>query len=395
MIDDDRRFVISGALWLAVAMGVGRFAYTPLLPVMEHDAGLTVGAAGALASSNLFGYLVGAALAMAPFTHRRRLAVVRWAITGIVITTGLMAADSAAWLPLRFLTGVGSAFVLIFVSSIALERAAHRHQPAWPPLVFSGIGIGIAFSGVAIPIFVRMGGSRVAWIGIACVSAVAIGFTARWFVDHARPTALVPSPLGMRLPKHRTTFAWLSAVYTAEAFAYIIPATFLAAIVARMAGIARFADSAWVLVGLAAALATFPWIRAGSRLGKARALALALGIQAVGIVAPVLVAGVLPVVVAAVALGGTFMAITLFATGLAREIFPHRTSAAISHLTVLYSVGQIIGPLIATRLALTTGSYDSALLAAGAIAGIAAVVTLLTVREPGSEPLIHEAARRG
>jgi MFS family permease len=89
------------------------------------------------------------------------------------------------------------------------------------------------------------------------------------------------------------------------------------------------------------------------------------------------------------------MAITLFATGLAREIFPHRTSAAISHLTVLYSVGQIIGPLIATRLALTTGSYDSALLAAGAIAGIAAVVTLLTVREPGSEPLIHEAARRG
>src|ERR1700677_2922950 len=162
MIDGDRRFLISGSLWLAVAMGVGRFAYTPLLPVMEHDAGLTVGAAGALASSNLFGYLVGAGLAMAPFTHRRRLGVVRWAIAGIVIATALMATDAVAWLPLRFLTGVGSAFVLIFVSSVALERAAHREQPTWPPLVFSGIGIGIAFSGVAIPIFVRMGGSRAA-----------------------------------------------------------------------------------------------------------------------------------------------------------------------------------------------------------------------------------------
>jgi hypothetical protein len=80
---------------------------------------------------------------------------------------------------------------------------------------------------------------------------------------------------------HRTTFAWLSAVYTAEAFAYIIPATFLAAIVSRISWIARFADLEWVLVGLAAALATFPWIHAGARLGKARSLALALSIQAV------------------------------------------------------------------------------------------------------------------
>lgn len=51
---DDARFIASGALNLAVAMEVGRFAYTPLLPVMEHDAGLGVFAAGALASANLF-----------------------------------------------------------------------------------------------------------------------------------------------------------------------------------------------------------------------------------------------------------------------------------------------------------------------------------------------------
>jgi predicted MFS family arabinose efflux permease len=384
-IGGDRRFLISGALLLAVAMGVGRFAYTPLLPVMEHDAGLTVGGAGTLASSNLLGYLIGAGLAMAPFTHRRRLLIVRWAIVAVVVTTALMAADSTFWQLLRFVTGIASAFVLVFVSSIALERAAHHHRPSWPPLVFSGIGVGIAFSGIAVPVFVRMAGSRGAWIGIACVSAVAIALTLRHFVDDERPTAPAPSPIGQHLPKHRTAFAWLSAVYTAEAFAYIIPATFLAAIVSRISSIARFADLEWVLVGLAAALATFPWIHAGARLGKARSLALALGIQAVGIVAPILSGGVVPIVIAALTLGGTFMAITLFATGLAREMFPLQTSAAISRLTVLYALGQMVGPSIATQLALRTGSYEVALLMAGTIAGIAAVTTLITVREPRFE----------
>jgi hypothetical protein len=97
---------------------------------------------------------------------------------------------------------------------------------------------------------------------------------------------------------------------------------------------------------------------------------------------PILSGGVLPIVIAALTLGGTFMAITLFATGLAREIFPLRTSAAIGRLTVLYGLGQMIGRSIATQLALRTGSYDVALLTAGTIAGMAAVTTLITVREP-------------
>jgi predicted MFS family arabinose efflux permease len=378
----DRRLLIAGALMLAVAMGVGRFAYTPLLPVMERDAGLTVAGAGALAFSNLLGYLAGAALAMMPFTHRRRLLITRWAIVCIVVTTALMAAASPLWLALRFLTGVSSGFVLVFASSIVLERAAHRHRPTWPPLFFSGVGMGIAFSGVAVPFFEGFGGSRAAWIGIAGCSALATGLTFRWFVDDAPAAALVPSPTRQHLPAHHTAFVWLAAVYTAEAFAYIIPATFLVAIVSRVPSISRFASLSWVLVGLAAMLATFPWITVGARFGKARGLALALAIQTAGILAATLSDSAAAVVVAAIALGGTFIAITLFATGLARDMFPHRTSAAVSRLTVLYSIGQMLGPPIATQLALHSGSYSSALLCAGAAAAIAAFTTLLAVHEP-------------
>jgi predicted MFS family arabinose efflux permease len=224
----DARFIAGGAVALAVAMGVGRFAYTPLLPVMEHDAGLGVSMAGALASANLFGYLVGASLAMHPITHGKRLAIVRWSLAGVVVTTALMATIAPLWLPLRFVTGVCSGFVLVFASSIVLERAAHARAPSWPPLFFSGVGLGIAFSGVAVPALVAYGGSRAAWVGIAAVSGIALLVSARWFTDGAPGASLAGAGIDAPLPR-RSTFAWLLTVYTAEAFAYIIPATFLVA----------------------------------------------------------------------------------------------------------------------------------------------------------------------
>jgi predicted MFS family arabinose efflux permease len=382
MSSADARFLGAGALILAVAMGVGRFAYTPLLPVMERDAGLAVATAGALASANLFGYLVGAALAMHPITHRNRLAILRWSLGGVVVTTAAMASIALLWLPLRFITGVCSGFVLVFASSIVLERAARALQPSWPPLFFSGVGLGIAFTGVAVPAFVAYGGSRAAWVGIAVVCAVALAATARWFGDDAPPASIAEPQIDASLPNHQSTFAWLLVVYMAEAFAYIIPATFLVAIVQHIPELSRYAALSWVAVGLAGALATFPWIRVMARLGKSRALAAALCIQAIGIAAPVFWRSSGAVIFSAITLGGTFMAITLFATGLGRDIFPHKTSTATSRLTVLYSVGQVLGPLLATQLDLRFDSFNPALLAAAGIAVVASLVTLVTLRDP-------------
>ena len=384
----DRGFLVGGATLLAVAMGVGRFAYTPLLPLMERDAGLTVAVAGQLAVFNLFGYLIGAALAMTPYSHRRRLAITRYAVASVIVTTGLMATTSLPqlWLVLRVMTGISSGFVLVFASSIVLERASSRREPAWPPLFFSGVGIGIAFTGVAVPFFTSLGGSRAAWIGLAVCSAVAIGLTLRAFTDEATETRFVVSPIEQELPSDRVTYRWLLAVYTCEAFAYIVPATFLVTLVDRNASLARFAGLTWVLVGCAAAVATFPWISVGKRFGKARALALGLALQSVGILAASISDSAVAVFISALTLGGTFIAITFFASGLARDIFPRRTSAAISRLTVLYSCGQILGPLLATHVALQFGSYRIAFACAGGIAAAAAAVTSFAIHDPLQGP---------
>jgi MFS family permease len=263
-----------------------------------------------------------------------------------------------------------------------LERAAKAQAPTWAPLFFTGVGFGIAFSGVAVPWLAGFGGSHAAWLGIAIISAATLLVTGWWFIDDGPASRIAEAGIDATLPRHKTTFAWLLAVYTAEAFAYIIPATFLVAIIAKTPRLSHYAALAWVCVGLAAAFATFAWIPTGARLGKARALAVALGIQAVCLAAPVFSQSAWAVILAAVALGGTFIGITVFAAGLGRDIFPRMTNAAVSRLTVLYSVGQIVGPIVATQLALRYGSYNPALLAAAGIAAIATVVTLVTIRDP-------------
>ena len=378
----DARFLIGGAVMLAIAMGVGRFAYTPLIPAMEGDAGLTVATAGTLAFANLLGYLVGASLAMHPVTHGRRLAIARWSVATVIVTTLAMTLGSVLWLPLRFLTGVASGFAMIFSASIVLERSARAKCPAWPPLFFMGVGSGIAFSGIAVPALVAIGGSRAAWAGVAAASAIAFAVTGRGFFDEAPSAAVAAADIDGRLPSQKKTFGWLLAVYTVEAFAYVIPATFLVAIIKSVPAIAPYAGLAWVIVGLSGPLTTFPWIRVAARLGKAKTLGCALAVQAAGILAPAFTHSALAVAFTAVGLGGTFITITFLSAGLGRDMFPQKTSLAVSRLTVFYGVGQMLGPLVATQIALRTGSYDVALLAAGVAAALSSIVTFVLIREP-------------
>src|SRR5437868_7279063 len=120
---------LTGFAALAVAMGIGRFAFTPLLPMMQEDFGVSVAEGGWLASANYLGYLVGALSAIAlPVRHVRAIHI---GLLVIGISTLGMAFDHGFWwwLALRALAGVASAWVLVFVSSWALERLSMLGRP--------------------------------------------------------------------------------------------------------------------------------------------------------------------------------------------------------------------------------------------------------------------------
>src|SRR4051812_19059208 len=109
-----------GLLALASAMGIGRFSLTPILPLMQQDAHLTLAVGGWLATANYVGYLGGAVICIL-MTPRPAVAI-RWGLAGVGLTTLLMGFSEwpALWLALRFLAGVASAFVLVGTSAWAM-----------------------------------------------------------------------------------------------------------------------------------------------------------------------------------------------------------------------------------------------------------------------------------
>ncbi|MDP9440045.1 MAG: YbfB/YjiJ family MFS transporter, partial [Actinomycetota bacterium] len=146
------RPLAAGMLALVVAMGVGRFAYTPILPGMQEALDLGDRQTGALASSNYLGYLVGAVLTAVFPLGSWRDAALRACLVAVVATTGLMALTTgfAAWAALRFLAGVASAGVFVLASGVVLGVLRERGRSDLSGWLYSGVGIGIAAAGLTV-----------------------------------------------------------------------------------------------------------------------------------------------------------------------------------------------------------------------------------------------------
>ena len=182
---------------MAAAVGIGRFVYTPILPLMVEDLGMTKSAAGLLASANFAGYLVGALVAAMPGLpgSRRRWLLV--ALTVSALTTGAMAcaSSSAVFLGLRCVGGVASAFALVFSSALVLERLGTAGRPRLAALHFAGVGTGIAIDAL-LAFVLASRGWRVLWLAAGVTSMVAVGVVAICIPDQAEVPVTRPSRTG-------------------------------------------------------------------------------------------------------------------------------------------------------------------------------------------------------
>ena len=373
----------AGLIALAVAMGIGRFAFTPVLPMMQDDAGLSVAQGSWLASANYVGYFLGALWAT---VHRVRAHLaIRAALLVIGIATLGMgfAHQFAAWLFLRMLAGVASAWALIHVSSWCLERLTALRRPLLGGAVFTGVGCGIALAGGMCLALMHVGASSAqAWFGLGIVSFL-LAITVWPLLG--KGTAPTRSPnAGAALPPWTSGMLLLVFCYGAFGFGYIIPATFLPVIAKQAIADAAVFGWAWPVFGLTAAASTLlvalPLRRASNRAVWITASAT----MAAGVAAPLVLPGLAGVLIAATAVGGTFVVVTMAGVQEARRVAGPAAPALIGAMTTAFAFGQIVGPLTVGLAADGQGDFWIAHVVACALLVLSAVALAIGPKERGS-----------
>src|SRR5947207_15198821 len=142
------RIALTGLIGLAVAMGTGRLAFTPMLPLMQTHDSLSLLQGGYLASANYVGYLLGALLCFA--LHPRPVDAVRFGLAAVALSTLAMALPSSfpVWFVLRLIAGIASAFVQVGVSAWALAMLSDHQRSIWSGWFFAGVGTGVLVAGL-------------------------------------------------------------------------------------------------------------------------------------------------------------------------------------------------------------------------------------------------------
>jgi predicted MFS family arabinose efflux permease len=360
------RVALAAMAALAVSQGIGRFAFTPILPMMQQDAGLSVSGGGWLASANYAGYLVGALWAVRLRLSARN--VIRAALAVIVASTAAMALHGgfALWVALRALAGVASAWVLVFVSAWSLERIAALGGLSLCGVVYAGVGAGIVVAGVACLALMNLhAGSSAAWTVLGIIALAAT--TVIWPVFGTGGAAQA-APREERSALRGRDFWRLVICYGAYGFGYIIPATFLPVMAKAIVSDPMLFGWAWPVFGLAALTSTLLAQRA--RRSLRGIWAASHFVMAAGVVMPLVLPGLAGIIVAALCVGGTFVVITQVGLQEARAVAGAHARSLIAAMTSAFALGQILGPVAVAVLAQATGAFSGALLLAAALLAV-------------------------
>ena len=378
---------LGGMIAMAGAMGIGRFVYTPILPVMADALHLTKAQAGLIASANFLGYLIGALLAaIGTLPGARRLWLLgALAVSGATTTAMGATASLPAFLVLRCIGGGASAFVLVLASALVLEQLAQRQRPQLAAVHFAGVGIGIAVSAVAVSAGLAASASwQQLWFGagaIVLLAGLAVTLLIPLEARHAAVAAGAPRAL------RGTGLSWLITAYGLFGFGYVITATFLVSIVRASPDMRSAEALVWLLVGLTAAPSVALWSGLAARIGARTAYSLACVLEAIGVAASVLWPSVAGALLSAVLLGGTFMGLTALGLAEARRLVPGNPRPALALMTAAFGLGQVIGPVLAGALSDRLGSFVlPSLLAVGALLAAALIVQVRPTGRGGLMP---------
>ena len=371
----------AGVISLVLMLGIARFAYTPLLPLMQQQAGLGVAEAGWLAAINYMGYLSGAIIASLISDIMLKDRLYRFGLVlGLLTTVGMGLTDSLwLWATMRFVAGLSSAAGLLLGSGLILHWLIRHDHRSELGIHFGGIGLGIAFCAIAVELMHPHFDWREQWVLLTVVGTLMAIPAWAWL---PRPEIQSVTNSGTPMvdrPPSPTYLRLFMAAYFCAGVGYVVSATFIVAIVDQLPGLQGKGSWTFMVLGLAAAPACIVWDLIARRIGDMNALTAAFILQVVGILLPVITPSLGMTLLGATLFGGTFIGIVSLVLTMAGRFYPTRPATMMGKMTISYGIAQIVAPAITGLLAEAGGSYGDGLYLA-AVTMILGTLLMLVLR---------------
>ncbi|MBP0049693.1 YbfB/YjiJ family MFS transporter [Marinobacterium sp. AK62] len=374
------KVLFAGIFSQILCVGIARFSYTPLLPVMQDQTWIGDAEGGWLAAINYSGYMCGAMVAASVSDLQLKDRLYRLGLVLAVLTTAGMAMtdNMLLWSLLRFLSGLSSAGSMLIASGLILNWLIRHQHRSELGIHFAGAGLGIVFAAVVVEAFLALSLDWAdQWFWFAVLGLVLAVPAWRWLPP---PAVSVPGSGGHAMqdnpPSRR--FIWLMmAAYFCAGYGYVVSATFIVTIVEREPDLAGMGQLAFLVVGLAAAPAVMVWDLIARRMGYLGALLLAYLVQVGGIVLPAIDQSLTVVLISAVLFGGTFIGCVSLVLTMAGRLYPSKPARLMGRMTLSYGLAQIFAPALTGVMAEHFGDYALGLWLAGGFLTLGAALILL------------------
>ena len=388
--------VLALSLGAAVSLGVTRFAYALLLPVMRDDLGWSYTLAGGMNTINALGYLLGA---LATPWLLRRMAPGSVLLLGALLATLFMAlsgffVDAVPLLVQRLLAGIASALVFVAGGLMAARLGAldTGRSGLLLGIYYGGTGWGIVASALLVPPVLAAAPALHGWTwawwalaGVCALATAALVWPARALhglvsgapvavkSDSAPSTSSAPAAPAAPIAWRTLTPALLG--YGLFGVGYIGYMTFVVALLQGQGVGSLGVTVFYTLLGLAVVLSSRVWAGLLDRSRGGQALSRLNALLGLATVLPAL-SSAWPVALASgILFGGVFLSVVASTTALVRQqLAPVYWASGISAFTIVFAAGQIIGPTVVGAIADGPGGLARGLVFSAAALWLGALV---------------------
>ena len=359
----NRRMQLTFLLGIIATIGIARFCYTPMIPEMAEETGLSEAVAGYLAAANYAGYLSGALLISFIRSLALKAQLFKLGLITAVITSAAMGLTTSEplWYLLRYLSGLSSSAGMLLGAGLLMHWLIKHNHRAILGVFFSGLGIGIVITALAAQLIDNLFSWAIQWQVYALISLLLIIPVFCWLPDFSSE-----QPLPSRCQQSNTLPASfmpvLQLAYFCAGAGYVISATFLIAIAESIPALSGQGWLIWLVAGLACAPASALWDRVARQTGQWQALLMAYLLNGISILILILSQDLLAVMISALIYGGSFIGIVSMMLAMVGRLFPDNPSKPMSRLTFSYGIAQMLAPAVVGFMAEYYGNFENGLI---------------------------------